>query len=65
MYGFFETSPNGHKRLAFNGEQFGSIVDALDAKADIIVHFEVEPDESAADVFTKFGAVYAIERVAS
>ncbi|HKT54506.1 MAG TPA: hypothetical protein VJP88_08635 [Caulobacteraceae bacterium] len=63
MYGFFEVTTPTTKRDAFNGAAFGSIAEALAHVEAVTVFAEVDEGNDAADVFTKTGVVYAIERI--
>jgi hypothetical protein len=63
MYGFYEIAGITKSR-AFNGAIFDTITDALESVATITVYAEQDEAHDAADVFTKFGQAFSIERVA-
>lgn len=66
MFKIFTFNPYLGSREAFGGQVFPSYDAIQESLADLIVHFEIDPDSDgrAADFITRSGDVYAVEMIA-
>ena len=62
-YGIFETFGVCKKSRSFNGAEFSSIEEAIGFLGDLIIDYEIDDDNDAADVFSKHHQIFTIERI--
>ena len=61
MFAIYEVLDNGRKRL-HSDVRFDTPQGGVDFFGEAVCHFEIEPDNSAADIFTIYGGLFVVEK---
>lgn len=63
MYGIFTFDPHSGRKPAFGGHAFAKLEDVKVYVGTMIVEFQIDAENDAADFFATNGQVYSVERL--